>query len=279
VKRIVIFLGVLLLAIVVSAVVWVFSGQKKAADGSSSFSSLSGDSADKKDSPPPVPKELVRRTRQMVEAKRQADLPDVVRLAGRSPEALLEKLAEMAKRDGEVSDVTYIGPMQNLTQPLEAVLVTFVSKRNRIVLFSPDSDGDWMIDFDGYARATSIPWDEILSGKNIEATVRVYISLDSYYNGRFSNEDEWSCNGMASPDEGNLMFGYAKKDSAIDQAIRDSLKFKLDTGPAQSSRMLRMTLQIRHQEGDEKRQFEIIRAIADDWGTPPRALEDHYQTH
>jgi hypothetical protein len=279
VKRIVIVLGVMLLAMAVSAVVWVFDGQKKSTDGTSSFIPLSSDAPDKKDSSPPVPKELVRKARQMVEAKRPADLPDIVRLAGRTPEALLEKLAEMAKQDGEVSDVTYIGPMQNLTQPLEAVLVAFVSKRNRIVLFSPDSNGDWMIDFDAYARATSLPWDEILSGKNVEATVRVYVSLDSYYNGRFSNEDEWSCNGMASPDEGNLMFGYAKKGSNIDQAIRDSLKFKLDTGPAQSSRMLRMTLQIRHQEGDDKRQFEIVRVIADDWGTPQRPLEDHYQTH
>ncbi|MDB6078844.1 MAG: hypothetical protein JWO82_2591 [Akkermansiaceae bacterium] len=281
-KFVVISLSVLALVALVSVSVWLLRGQKNApnsrnssADTASGFiGDLGSDGAN--DSAPPPEKKLVKIATEMVEATRPTDLPDIVRLAGRKPEALLAKLQEMAKDDGEVSNVSYIGPVQNLTQPLEAVLVSFRNKRNRIALFCPDKQGQWLIDFDSYSRSTSTPWNELLSGGNAEATVRVYVSMDSYYNGRFSEESEWSCNGLASPDQPTLMFGYTPKNSPVDRAIRESLRFKLNSGLAESSRMLRMTLGIKHQEGDDKRQFEIVRVIADDWATPARALDERY---
>jgi len=275
-------IGIAVVLIVTGIVVWVFAGQSTkpatAAHPTHSDSEIFRAAGDPpaQDTPPPSTKQMLKMAKTFVEATQPSDLPGLVHLNGKKPEELFERMVAMAKADGSVAKIIDLGAMPNLTLPLQGVVVTYGEQRNRLILFCPDAEGQWLIDFDAFARASSIPWKELLSDQDRTGTVRVYLSQDTYYNSRFSDDSQWACYGMKSPDEPTLVFGYTPKNSPVDQAITEALRFKLSTATSVGSSLLRMTLEIRHVPGDETRQFEIVRAIADDWATPTRPLDAHY---
>lgn len=168
-------------------------------------------------------------------------------------------LRELENREGGITSYDWMVKLDAEREDMAGVVVSFEKegeKTNRIALFTPDGGGRWMMDFPAFARLATPPWEDFLSGKAESAVVRVYVERDQYFNGPFSEGDGWICYGVASPDVDRLLFGYCKKDSPQDVAIRSLLDVR---------RMARMTAVLGKAEGADGRQFVIKRVLAHDW--------------
>lgn len=218
--------------------------------------------------PVPQPAILENQINALLAARTVRQLDALVRPSDQRTEEILGKLAALEKTDGKVTSVQYTGPAQSNCLQLESVTVTFDSGKNRIALIVPDPAGVWRVDFDAFDRHVSTPWSELLSGTAQEGTVRIFTRPDNYYNGRYQNDKEWACFGFASPDHETLMFGYTPRGSKQHQAMNESLRL------VGSSGLKRMTLEIRHTGSGDRRQFEIVRVLSDDWAVGDVALDD-----
>jgi hypothetical protein len=150
------------------------------------------------------------------------------------------------------------------------VLVTFDSGRNRLALLSPDPTGTWRVDFDAFDRHVSPDWTTLLAGNPIEGTARVHVTRDNYFNGRYGDDREWACYGLASADHDTLMFGYALRGSPQQRALDEALQLNLQ---GSATGVQRMTLGLRHAGTGDAKQFEITRVLADDWALGKVALD------
>ena len=176
-----------------------------------------------------------------------------------TPTEVAEYLKATGKRDGKIVGYDWLSNLNVGGLPLEGVKVTFKSAEksvDRLVLLTPDPDGNWKIDFGAYARSVKPSWQELLENNAPQGMVRVVVGRDSYFNGPFQNESEWICYSMGSPDVGGGLYGYCKVGSPQAEEIAKLIR---ERG------IKRVTLEIRRVEGGGKRQFEISRVLAPDW--------------
>ena len=218
--------------------------------------------------PVPSPRDLESIVASFVASRDRVSLEPLVRGSSQRFEVIAEKLAQLESKDGKISAIRHLGAVDSGCVQAEAVTVNFDSGRNRVALLSPDDAGKWRIDFDAFDRHVTPDWKTILSSNPAESTVRVYLSHDNYYNGRYRDDRQWACFAMVSPDHETLLYGYAKRGSRQHLAIASTLKRKLGST---NSRTQRMTLSMLHSGTGDHRQFEITRALSDDWalGTEP----------
>ncbi len=113
------------------------------------------------------------------------------------------------------------------------------------------------VDFKCYARYGSATWQELLSGQKSEAQeVRVFVELDSFYMGAFSDESRWLSLTTTTPDCEDALYFYVDRNSVMGNKIA-----QLSEGEQQ-----RMTLGIRSvNNSHEKKQFEVIHLHAFGW--------------
>lgn len=210
---------------------------------------------------PPTPV-LEKTVSTFLAARTPDELEPLIRGSSQRPDRIAAKLAELETEDGRITTVSYFGPIESRNLQLESVVVNFNSGRNRIALLAPDPAGVWRVDFDAFDRHVTTDWTTLLTGDPNETTVRIYACLDNYYNGCYANDREWACYGLASPDHETLMFGYVLRGSpqhmAMAQLLRRLPKSIMPT-------VKRMTLDLRHTGTGDRRQFEIVRVMADDW--------------
>ena len=187
-------------------------------------------------------------------------IPEFFRPGSSSPEEIVRYLSNLEAADGEISGYEWLSSMDVNRLSVDGVLVKFKSEdkpRSRLVLVTPDAEGKWKIDFDGFARTVKPAWGEVLEERTKSAQVRVYAAEDSYYNGPFRDENEWICYGMASPDIEGILSGYCK----IGSPQAAALKWIFSKG----AKLNRLTLELKRIEGAGLRQFEISRVLAEDW--------------
>jgi hypothetical protein len=105
--------------------------------------------------------------------------------------------------------------------------------------------------------------------------VRVFVAADSYFNGPFIDESEWSSFAMASPEtkdllpeEKEILHGYCKVGSKQAKAMAQIL--------SGDNRLRRVTLEIRRSAVEDARQFEIVRVISEDWVLPPKSYDEKF---
>lgn len=168
-------------------------------------------------------------------------------------------LQGLQEREGTITGYDLMARLDSPREDLVGVVVSFEKdgeKANRIALFAPDGSGQWKMDFPAFSRMATPSWDDLLTGPAESAVVRVYVERDQYFNGPFSESDGWVCYGVASPDVDRLLFGYCKKDSPQDLAIRSLLDIR---------KMARVTVALEKAEGADSRQFVIKRVLAHDW--------------
>ncbi len=147
--------------------------------------------------------------------------------------------------------------------------------RSRLALLTPDANGTWKIDFDAFARTVKPSWGEILAPTSTQGLVRVMVAPDSYYNGPFRDETEWTCYRLESPDESTILLGYCRKKSPQAAAM---VRIIADGQSAEIGRVAkRATLEIRRIEGAESRQFEIARVTAEDWVDSGKPFDDSFK--
>jgi hypothetical protein len=179
-----------------------------------------------------------------------------------SAQEIVDFLQGMDATDGAIDRYEWLSSMDANGLSIDGVLVGFKGKekdkpRNRLALLTPNDAGKWQIDFDAFARTVKPSWDELLAQQAAVAQVRVYAVKDNYYNGVFSDDKQWICYGLASPDTEQTLLAYCKTGSP--QAAAMDWIFSAE------NKMTRMTLEIRRVAGGQPRQFEMAKVIAVDW--------------
>jgi hypothetical protein len=80
-----------------------------------------------------------------------------------------------------------------------------------------------------------------------------------YYNFDFKDEKAWRAYRLVSPDGEHLLFGYALRNSLLDQQLR----------PNEPGATVAVTLKIRFPKGDSsEKQVIIEEQVADGWVIP-----------
>lgn len=194
------------------------------------------------------------------------------------PEDVLSFLRDLEKNDGKVTGMNWLSSMDANGLLIDGVLVDFSTNgepRNRLALMTPDEKGRWKIDFEAFARICRPRLEEIMENSGSSGLVRVVVAKDMYYNGPFKDESQWVCFGLASPDNEKVFLGYCRKGSPQESALAKILE---DEGQfAASPALNRATLEIRHVEGAEKRQFEITRVLAEDWVMGAKPFDENFK--
>ena len=177
----------------------------------------------------------------------------------RNPEKVGPKLREWYP-DGKV-------PAVGLSRPADTVGVVPDSKiifskfftrdfdEKQIAFF--DGDGGLKVDWESYVGWSEIPWSEFIAERPSKPLLfRVSLNKEEYYNFDYSDDAKWQSYRMVSPDGQHILYGYARKDSAVVEALR------MD----EAGETLKTTLLLRFQGGgDSKNQVLIEKIVADGW--------------
>lgn len=212
--------------------------------------------------------EAIGLVKEALKARSAADIDARIRKGDASAEQVMAFLNGMKAEDGEIDKFQWLSRLDTTAPGVEGVLVSFKKEakdRNRIALLVADDKGEWKMDYPAFARLATPAWPELLEGRAESATVRVYAAADQYFNGPFSDESQWKCFGIASPDAPDLLYGYCKVDSLQAAAIDKVLLGK---------KMVRVTLVLQRVEGAAKRQYLIKRVLAEDWAVTDVAPDD-----
>lgn len=204
--------------------------------------------------------DLVKRA---LAARQEEHIEPLFRLGSSSPSEVVAFLIEMEKAKGPPKRFDWMSSIDSGGILLEGVLVTYPGAGaavGRLALLTPDENGSWKLDFEAFARVVEPSWQEILSNNAEQAVVRVLIGSDVYYNGPFSDDKEWVCYGLTSPDMDETLHGYCKVGSAEAEALEKLF--------AEGNRMSRASLEITRVPDADRRQFEITRLLAGDWVVP-----------
>lgn len=210
--------------------------------------------------PSPTEENAIAIARQAVDVRDAAEVPKHFRMGKVSAADVAEFLKTMESRDGAVSRCEWMGSMDANGLQIEGVLVHFSGSdkpRNRIALLTPDAQGVWKTDFESFARTTDPSWADFLEKRADSIQARVYAAQDSYYNGPFSDETQWVCYGLASPDTDDVLYGYCKAGSPQAAAMNWILSKQASLG--------RATVEIQRNPEALPRQFLISSVIAEDW--------------
>lgn len=187
-----------------------------------------------------------------------------------SPEQVIGFLERMEETDGALEGVAWLSSMDANGLLIDGVLVKTLKDgqlKSRLALLTPDEKGEWKIDFDAFARTVEPSWSELLENGSAGGVVRVVVAKDTYFNGPFSDDSQWNCYRMMSPDTEAVLLGYCRKDSPQARAM-DRIASNADVladGLKRGARPQRASLKLRRVDGGESRQFEISRVLAEDW--------------
>lgn len=187
-------------------------------------------------------------------------------------ESVVTFLADLEKNDGTFIRMDWLSNMNANGLSLEGVLIRSLDdekERSRIAFLKPDPKGGWKVDFESFARIATPDWKELLEGKVDWALVRVLLAEDSYYNGPFSDEKEWKCYGLGSPDTQSVLQGYCKLDSPQALAIEAIL--------AKGQKVNRATIEIRRVKDGMASQFAITRVLAEDWVMGEKPFDQEFE--
>jgi len=222
--------------------------------------------------PSPTEEEILGMAQRALAIRDPKVIPDYFRLGAASPDGVIEFLESLEALDGELQESRWLGSVDANGLSLDGVLLLFEKHgkvRERAMIFTPDDAGLWKIDFEGFARVVKPSWREILKGGGTPATVRIYLMLDSYYNGPFSDDRQWISYGIGSPDTSEILTGYCRVGTPQAEAIRRIL---LTDEP-----LIRVTLEIARVEGGSARQFEITRVLAEDWVMGAKPFDESFK--
>lgn len=173
---------------------------------------------------------------------------------------ILNFLKNLEAKNGPVERYDWLSSMDVDGMLIEGVLAVFKSAEKpveRIAFLTPDTNGTWKMDFDSFARTVKPSWDELIEKGADHATVRVVVGKDFYFNGPFSDESQWTCYGIASPDTDVLLQGYCRVGS---QQAEEMGRMFLE-----GETMRRATLELQRVKDADSRQFEITQVHSRDW--------------
>ena len=213
--------------------------------------------------PSPSESEAVNLVKRAISNRDPAKVAKLFRMGSASAAEVIAFCKDSEQRDGAIERYDWLSSMDVDGLLIDGVNVVYQGQgkpSERLALLTPNSTGVWKLDFDSFARSTKPSWKEILANTADHAMVRVLVGSDAYYNGTYTDETQWICYGIASPDIEESLRGYCRvgseEASAMDHLFSDRRQIS------------RATLEIRHIKEADPRQFEITRVLAKDWVTP-----------
>ncbi len=190
-------------------------------------------------------------------------LESLFRMGSANRTEVLDFLKTSDQRDGLVDHYEWLSSMDVDGLLMEGVLVVYKGKDKpveRLAILTPDEAGTWKLDFEAFARTVKPSWNDLLEKGADQAVVRVFVGKDVYFNGPFSDDKQWVCYGIASPDTDVVLRGYCK--------VGSTLAASMDRLFSDGKNLSRATVEIRRVTEGEARQFEIVRLMATDWVVP-----------
>jgi hypothetical protein len=225
--------------------------------------------------PSPSEEESLDMVKRALAIRNPAEVEKYFRLLDTDPADVVAFLDTMHEKDGAITGYQWLSSMDANHMLLDGVLIKSLlddKPRNRIAFLTPDDQGTWKVDFDALARTVQPSWETLISQEGGKGVVRVFIANDSYYNGPFSNEDEWTCYGMASPDTEIVLLGYCRKDTPQAHAMERIFRKENDETD-EAKQLNRATLELRRPNDANPRQFEITGVLAQDWVLGDKAFD------
>jgi len=211
----------------------------------------------------PSEDETIRLVKRAIANRDPSKVDELLQKGSSNAMEVIDFFKDSEARDGIVDRYEWLSSMDVDGLLLEGVHVTFKGRDKpveRLALLTPDEKGVWKMDFDAFARSVKPSWDALLGKRADQATVRVFVARDAYFNGPFSDDTKWVCYGIASPDIDELLSGYCKVGSPEEAAMEKLF--------AEGEKLTRATLEIRRVKEADSRQFEITHMLAKDWVLP-----------
>jgi hypothetical protein len=197
---------------------------------------------------------------------------EVFRMGRATAQEIVDFLASLSSVESPKPTFEWLSSIDANGLALEGVTVKLGEggASQRLAVLTPDPAGKWKMDFETLARKCNPPLNEFLTSNYAAvAEVRVYVGSDNYFNGIYSDENEWVCYGLISPDIEQNLYAYCKVGSP--QAKAMAAIFLRD------STLYRAVLEIRRWEEGDSRQFEIARVLADDWVLTEKPFDEAYR--
>lgn len=143
-----------------------------------------------------------------------------------------------------------------------AVSVLTTDFERKQLAFVDGADG-LKIDWESWVGWSEMPWDKLIESRPTRPVlVRATLRWVDYFNFDFSDESKWRSYRLVSPDGEHTLYGYAERNSLLDQRLR----------PADQTASVAVTLRIRFPgEGDSRNQVLIDEYVADGWVVPDKA--------
>lgn len=88
------------------------------------------------------------------------------------------------------------------------------------IAFLRTEDG-MKIDWESFVAWSEMPWKQFIAERPTQPVLfRASLKMLDYYNFEFSDEKKWQSYELRSPDGENVLYGYVKRDSALDGKLR-----------------------------------------------------------
>lgn len=219
----------------------------------------------------------ITKARTLVNARSADDLRGLIRPGKISAERAVQVLHDLSIDEGAPQSPRWVGSIDSLMRPLEAVLVPYTDGRGRLVIFTPDESGKWLIDFDAFAQLSEPSLDALESGKASSGILRVIANRDTYYNGIYTDESRFACFALRSIQSDSVIYGYCSHDSDAMAALLAIEAKAAATGtasedPTQIRSRIMLEVERKPESGDK--QFEITRVLSDSWAKSEVALDE-----
>jgi hypothetical protein len=126
-----------------------------------------------------------------------------------------------------------------------------------------DSAEGLKIDWESWVGWSELPWDKLIESRPTRpVVVRAILKWMDYYNFGFTDESKWRSYHIVSPDGEHTLYGYAERNSLLDQRLR----------PPEQKASVAVTLKIRFpEEGENRNQALIVEYLSDGWVLPEEA--------
>ena len=218
----------------------------------------------------PTEDEALALVKRVLAVRTEEEVAELIRPGATPPAAVIEGLAALKKADGRIVEEIWLGCIDKNGLQLEGVELRFdkvKEAKNRLALLTPDEKGRWQMDYDAFARRGEPSWDKLLEEGTVQGVVRAWIERERYYNGPFMDDKKWISYAIVSQDMDEELVGYCEKWKIQHRAMELMLK-------GVNKPTVRATLEIRRVEGAERRQFQIVRVLAEDWVLAARPFDE-----
>jgi hypothetical protein len=144
----------------------------------------------------------------------------------------------------------------NYRGKLAAVAVRTLDFELKQLAFIRNPDG-MKIDWESYVGWSDMPWTAFVAEKPESPVLfRAKLSKSDYFNFQFSNDVEWKCYQLTSPDDETTLYGYVKVGSDTDRQL----------APADGNGVNMVTLKLKYPAGEKQRNQVLIDSqLADGW--------------